>query len=135
MGATKNDIRSYKRIKIYIFLGQLKPYKLHIIKETKERTDDKKGFGCFLSSQLTSGVYIYPKSYIFAPVPFSKLYFCPSTVKISPLFPPFFQLFPLLFAFFLNKSSNFSPSKPKLYNFAPPRPRGGGEKYRPLTLL
>ena len=44
-------------------------------------------------------------------------------MKISP-FPPFFHFFPLIFAFFLSKSSYFFPSQPiHLQN----------EKYTPLV--
>ena len=55
------------------------------------------------------GVNIWPKYYIFAPPPISKNYIFPlGTVKILS-FSPFFHLFPLIFALFLNKSSYFFP--------------------------
>ena len=48
---------------------------------------------------------------------FSKMIFFPSsTMKISS-FPPFFHPLPLIFNFFLNKSSYFFPHQPITHNF------------------
>ena len=54
---------------------------------------------------------------IFSPSPsFQNDNFSPNTVEISS-FPPVFHIFPLVFAFFLNKSSYFfpQPTKMKIY--------------------
>ena len=60
---------------------------------------------------------ILSKNYFFPPPPlFQKSY----------LF-PYFQLLPLIFAFFLNKSSYFFPYLPKTHNF-PPGGRGQNKK-------
>ena len=66
------------------------------------------------------GVYIIQIIEIFAPPPplFSKMIFFPQVQWKFPLFPLFFHLLPLIFAFFLNKSSHFSFSEfPQAYKW------------------
>ena len=77
-------------------------------------------------------IIFFPGVYICPPPFFQKWYFSP---KCSENFPFFlvFPLFPLIFAFYLSKSSYFFPTQPILHIFAPPL---GGELriYTPLFL-
>ena len=85
-----------------------------------------------IASYPLTGLYICPTR-IFLPHPlFSKIIFLPqSTVKISP-FPPFFQLFPLRFTFFLSKSSYLSQPTNSSYFFL--FFFGGGEQNEKYTV-
>ena len=57
---------------------------------------------------------------------FSKyIFFPPVRVKIL-LFPPFYQLGPFKFAFFLINHHILFPNQPKTHIFSSPRPPGGG---------
>ena len=69
------------------------------------------------NTHIEAGVYIIKIIDIFAPPPFFLIiFFSPSTIKNSS-FPLFFHLLPLIFAFFLIKSSYFFPNQPKTHMF------------------
>ena len=71
-----------------------------------------------------AGVYFIQIIDIFAPPPFQKWYFIPQVQWRFPPIPLLSTSYPLIFAFFLNKTSYFFPNKPTTHM--------KNEKYTPL---